>query len=220
MYYVANNAYICDIIKRDIMHISTDDHIIVKVRNSKSKKFFFVDDFIAIANYKAVNKALERLVERGVLTRVAKGIYARPKIDPLLGEILPTADQIAEAIAKRDKARIIPTGVYALHILGLSTQIPMNVVYLTDGSARKIKVGKRTIVFKKTSPKNLATKGEISALVIQALKTIGKDNVSDEEVNKIVRLLKKETPSILIQDIALAPEWIRKIMKLAIEQSS
>ena len=200
------------------MHISTDDHIIIKIKNSKSKKFFFIDDFIAIANYKAVNKALERLVERGVLTRVAKGIYARPKTDPLLGELLPTTEQIAEAIAKRDKARIIPTGVYALHMLGLSTQIPMNVVYLTDGSARKIKVGKKTIVFKKTSPKNLATKSKVSALVIQALKSISKDKVSDDEIEKIVTLLKKEDPLVLTADIALAPEWIRKIMKLALEK--
>ena len=202
------------------MHISTDDHIIAKIRDSKSKKFFFVDDFITIANYKAVNKALERLVERGVLTRVAQGIYARPKIDPLLGEMLPTAEQIAEAIAKRDKARIIPTGAYALHMLGLSTQIPMNVVYLTDGSARKIKVGNRTIVFKKTSPKNLAVKGKISSLVIQALKTIGKDKYSDEDLEIILRILKKEDTKILESDIALAPEWIRKIMKLALTKAS
>ena len=202
------------------MHISTDDHIIAKIRDSKSKKFFFVDDFITIANYKAVNKALERLVERGVLTRVAKGIYARPKIDPLLGEMLPTAEQIAEAIAKRDKARIIPTGAYALHMLGLSTQIPMNVVYLTDGSARKIKVGNRTIVFKKTSPKNLAVKGKISSLVIQALKTIGKDKYSDEDLGIILKILKREDPKKLESDIALAPEWIRKIMKLALIKAS
>jgi predicted transcriptional regulator of viral defense system len=198
------------------MHISTDDHIVAKIRKSKSKKFFFIDDFVTIANYKAVNKALERLVERGVLTRVAKGIYARPKIDPLLGEMLPTTEQIAEAIAKRDKARIIPTGAYALHMLGLSTQIPMNVVYLTDSSARKVKVGKRTIVFKKTSPRNLAVKGKISSLVIHALNTIGKDKVSDVDIATIVRRLKKEDPAILESDIAYAPEWIRKIMKQAL----
>ena len=216
---MSNIDYICDIIKLNNMHISTDDHIIAKIRDSKSKKFFFIDDFVTIANYKAVNKALERLVERGVLTRVAKGIYARPKVDPLLGEILPTAEQIAEAIAKRDKARIIPTGAYALNMLGLSTQIPMNVVYLTDGSARKIKVGNRTIVFKKTSPKNLAVKGKISSLVIQALKTIGKDNVSESEIDKILKLLRKEDYKVLESDIVLAPEWIRKIMKQALIQA-
>ncbi len=198
------------------MHISTDDHIITKIRNSKSKKFFFIDDFITISNYKAVNKALERLVKRGVLTRVAKGIYARPKIDPLLGEMLPTTEQIAEAIAKRDKARIIPTGAYALHMLGLSTQIPMNVVYLTDSSARKVKVGERTIVFKKTSPRNLAVKGKISSLAIQALKTIGKDKVSDADMATIIKSLKKENPTVLKYDITYAPEWIRKIMKQAL----
>jgi hypothetical protein len=199
------------------MHISTDDHIIAKIRNSKSKKFFFVDDFVSIANYKTVNKALERLVKRAVLIRVAKGIYARPKIDPILGDIFPTTEQIAEAIAKRDKSRIIPTGAYALHMLGLSTQIPINVVYLTDGSARKIQVGNRTIVFKKTSPRNLAAKGRISSLAIQALKAIGNGKVSDEEITKIIALLKKEDPTVLATDIALAPEWIRKIMRLAQE---
>jgi len=156
------------------------------------------------------------IVKRGILTRIAQGVYARPKVDPLLGEILPTAEQIAEAIAKRDKARIIPTGAYALHMLGLSTQIPMNVVFLTDGSARIVKVGNRTIVFKKTSPKNLAVKGKKSSLVIQALKTIGKDNVSEREINTILKQLRKEDLKVLESDIVLAPEWIRKIMRLAL----
>jgi hypothetical protein len=101
-------------------------------------------------------------------------------------------------------------------MLGLSTQIPMNVVNLTDSSARKVKVGKQTIVFKKTSPRNLAVKGKISSLVIQALKTIGKDKVSDSDIATIIRRLKKEDPAILESDIAYAPEWIRKIMKQAL----
>ncbi len=173
------------------MGISTDDHIVKRIKDFKSQRLFFVDDFIDIANYKAVSKALERLVDKDVLIRVATGIYARYKEDPVLGVILPTTEQIAEAIAKRDKARIIPTGAYALNALGLSTQIPLNVVFLTDGTARKIKTGNRTIQFKKTTPKNLAAKGKISKLVIQALKTIGKDKVTVDEKEKIVSLLKE-----------------------------
>ena len=199
-----------------IMAISIDDHIVKRVKDYKSQRLFFVDDFIDISNYKAVSKALERLVTSGVLTRAAKGIYARYKEDPVLGVMLPTTEQIAEAIAKRDKARIIPTGAYALNALGLSTQIPLNVVFLTDGTARKIKTGNRTIQFKKTSPKNLAPKGRISSLVIQALKTIGKDKVTENEREKIIQLLKEENPTYLEHDIRLAPEWIRKIMKEAI----
>ncbi len=200
----------------DIMATSTDDLIVNRIKDYKSKRLFFVDDFVDITNYKAVSKALERLVISNNLIRVAKGIYARYKEDPVLGVMLPTTEEIAEAIAKRDKARIIPTGVYALNALGLSTQIPMNVVFLTDGSARKIKTGNRTIQFKKTSPKNLAVKGSISSLVVQALKTIGKDNVTENERDKIVLLLQKEDTMTLEHDIRLAPEWIRKIMKTAL----
>jgi hypothetical protein len=192
---------------------STDDKIVNKIKDFKSQRLFFVDDFIAVANYKAVSKALERLVENKVLIRVATGIYARYKEDPVFGILLPTTEQIAKAIAKRDHARIIPTGAYALNALGLSTQIPLNVVYLTDGTARKIKAGKRTIQFKKTTPRNLAAKGNISSLVIQALKAIGKDKVTEVERRKILELLRKENTIDLEHDIRLAPEWIRKIMK-------
>jgi len=92
----------------------------------------------------------------------------------------------------------------------------MNVVYLTDGAARKIHVGKKTILFKKTAPKNLAAIGEISSLVIQALKVIEKDKVTVEQQQRIVELLKKEDPLRLQHDIRLAPEWIRMIMKAAL----
>jgi hypothetical protein len=203
-------------IKTAIMAISTDDQIVKKIRSYKSQRLFFVDDFVDIASYKAVSKALERLVDDKILIRVATGIYARYKEDPMLGIILPTTEMIAEAIAKRDKARIIPTGAYALNALGLSTQIPLNVVYLTDGTARKIKAGHRTIQFKKTSPRNLAARGSISSLAIQALKAIGKEKVTEREKNKILDLLKEENTADLQHDIRLAPEWIRKIMKKAL----
>ena len=96
------------------------------------------------------------------------------------------------AIARRDKVRIIPTGVQALNKLGLSTQVPMKLVYLTDGGTRNIKVGKRTISFRNTSPKNLFMKGEISSMVIQALKTIGNSKLDDSTLRKIQNILKKE----------------------------
>ena len=112
---------------------------------------------------------------------------------------------------------IIPTGILALNALGLSTQVPMNLVYLTDGAARTIQIGKRKIVFKKTSPRNLAAIGSISSLAIQALREIGKDNVTEDEINNILRQLEKEDPYRLQHDIKLAPEWIRIIMRQAIK---
>lgn len=158
-------------------------------------------------------KALERLTKQGELVRVARGIYVRPEIDPVIGPITPGIEAVAEAIARRDKARIMPTGAYALNRLGLSTQVPLNVVYLTDGAARKIKIGKRTITFKKATPKNVAAIGEISGLAIQALKSIGKKKVSTDEIMKIQEQLKKEKITHLKHDIRLAPDWIRQIMQ-------
>ncbi|MNT44693.1 hypothetical protein D3C72_1812310 [compost metagenome] len=160
---------------------------------------------------------MERLVERKELSRVSRGIYSRLRIDPVLGAISPTTEEIAEAVRRRDKARIIPTGILALNALGLSTQVPMNLVYLTDGAARTIQIGKRKIVFKKTSPRNLAAIGSISSLAIQALREIGKDNVTEDEINSILRQLEKEDPYRLQHDIKLAPEWIRIIMRQAIK---
>jgi hypothetical protein len=147
---------------------------------------------------------------------VAQGIYVLPKESSFLGKLIPSAEEVAEAIAKRDRIRTLPTGSYALNALGLSTQVPMNIVLLTDGSPREIKVGKRTIKFKKTTPKNLMTKGKISRLAIQALKEIGNGKVTDAEEKKIVNLLQKEDKTDLKHDITLAPVWIQKIIKKAL----
>jgi hypothetical protein len=195
---------------------SIDDKVIVKIKKAKKGSLFFVEDFLSYGSAKAVAKALERLVDKEDISRVARGIYCRLEKDQILGNLKPTTEKIAQAIAKRDKARIIPTGVLALSALGLSTQIPMNVVYLSDGSARKIDLGRRKILFKKTAPKNLAAIGKISSLVIQALKEIGKDKLSEKEIEVILEKLAKEEPNRLVHDIKLAPEWIRVIMRKAI----
>ena len=178
---------------------------------------FFVDDFLDYGNSESVKKALLRLYEKEILVRLAHGIYLYPKMDTELGVLFPSTEDIAKAIARRDKAKIVPTGVQALNKLGLSTQVPMKVVYLTDGATRSIKVGKRTISFKNTSPKNLLATGEISGLSIQALKTIGKTKVDDEIILKIQTLLKKEKPENIIKDAKLAPVWINKILIQSIQ---
>ena len=188
-------------------------------RSIKSKKrgtLIMPDDYLSYGTSDAIRKALDRLEDKQVIVRVAQGIYVRPKISKLIGPLVPTAEEVAEAIAKRDRIRTVPTGSYALNALGLSPQVPMNIVLLTDGSPRVIKVGKRTIKLKKTTPKNLMAKGKISRLVIQALKEIGNGNVTEEEEQKIIELLKKEDKKDFMHDLALAPVWVKKIMKKAL----
>jgi len=176
----------------------------------------FVDDFLDYGSSESIKKALLRLKEKGLLVRLAHGIYLYPKTDKELGILFPSTEEIAKAIARRDKSRIVPTGVQALNKLGLSTQVPMKVVFLTDGAARSIKVGKRTITFKKTSPKNLLPKGEISSLAIQALKTIGQNKVDDDTLKKLQTILEKEMKENILHDAKLAPAWINKIIMQAI----
>ncbi|MEN6452913.1 MAG: DUF6088 family protein [Prolixibacteraceae bacterium] len=195
---------------------SYEIQILNKIKKAKRGSLFFVEDFLNFGNSKAIAKALERLFNKEEISRVARGIYVRFEKDPILGPVKPGAEAIAKAIAKRDKARIVPTGALALNALGLSTQVPMNVVYLTDGAARRINIGKRKIIFKKASPKNLTSIGDISGLAIQALKEIGKDSVTENEKRMILEHLKNEDKYRLEHDIRLAPEWIRIIMRQAL----
>jgi DNA-binding Xre family transcriptional regulator len=184
-----------------------------KIKSMKRGRILFPSNFDDIGNVEVVKKSLLRLENKKFLVRLAHGIYLYPKQDKLLGVLYPTIEEIALAIAERDKARIIPTGTTALNKLGLSTQIPMNIVFLTDGAPRSIVVGKRTIKLKRTSPKNLAVKGEITSLIIQALKEIGKDNVTAEQLERIKIHLEKEKQEIIEHDAKLAPVWISNILK-------
>ncbi|TAN15223.1 MAG: hypothetical protein EPN37_10175 [Chitinophagaceae bacterium] len=196
---------------------SIESQILNRIHRVPKGDLLFPVDFSDLGSSEAVRLSLHRLEKGGEIVRVAKGIYVRPKESELIGRIMPPAEEVATAIARRDRIRTLPTGTYALNALGLSTQVPMRIVLLTDGSPREIKVGKRTIKFKKTTPKNLLAKGKISRLVIQALKEIGNGKVTKSEEKEVISLLKREDEKDLIHDIALAPVWIQKIMKKALE---
>lgn len=195
---------------------SIEDKVYQRILKVKRGNLLFPEDFHDLGSSEAIRLSLHRLEKEKRITRVAQGIYVRPIISQYIGEVLPSAEEVAKGIAKRDRIRIVPTGVYALSALGLSTQVPMKLVFLSDGAARVVKIGKRTIKFKKTTPKSLLAKGKISSLVIQALRAIKINNVTDSEEKKIVGLLKKENPIDLLHDIKLAPVWIQKIMKKAL----
>ncbi len=191
---------------------SIENKVLEHLKYRQRGKIYFTNDFATLGTSESIRKSLSNLVKKDILIRLTQGIYLYPKIDKELGVLYPSVDDVCRAIAKRDKARIEPTGVFALHSLGLSTQIPVNVVYLTDGIPRKIKYGNRTIKFKKTAPKNLAMKGKVSSLVIAALKQIGKENVSQEVELQLTKALKKESVENVKHDAQLAPVWISKLI--------
>ncbi len=200
--------------------LSVELEILHRISNHPKGKIFVPDDFIAFGSQKAIHKALERLCNKNEILRISRGIFTRPKRDKQLGLTLPSAEEIAQSIAKRDHVKIVPSGAQALHLLGLSEQVPLNLVYLTDGSPRIINIGARSIRFKRTSPKNLKAKGEISSLVIQALRSIGKDGLDKVTEDKIHQILKKEDPKKLNHDLYLPPVWIREILQNSYDRIS
>ena len=197
---------------------SIEDKVIQRIKTKPRGTLFFPENFVSLGSSEAIRVALHRLAKSGEIERVSHGIYTRPEKCEIVGKVYPTPDEVAVAIAKRDRARIIPTGAYAMNALGLSTQVPMRTVYLTDGAARLVKVRKSTILFKKTHVRNLSVKGKLSSLVIQALKDIGKDQVTEEEIEKILYFLDKEDPSLLEHDKKLAPAWIAKFFDEALKK--
>ncbi len=197
---------------------SIDKQIEKKIKQNKRGKIFFGEDFAKFGSPDAIRVALHRMVKSSLLIRIAFGIYYYPKHDTALyGYVFkdtPSIDTVARAIAKRDKCRIVPTASHALNMLGLSTQIPMNVVYITDGAPRRIKVDKEySILFKHTSDlKRLSYKSQKLMLIVSALREIGEGRITEEEKiiikNHFLTISERE----LNTDIKLIPVWIRKLL--------
>lgn len=210
-------CYFCD--KTSCM-VSIEDKIMEVIGVEGEGCIFFPNDFIDFGEPKSIGKALERLTEKGLILRLARGIYYYPKQDKImgLGVLYPSIEEIADSIARRDKARIVPTGIHALNKLGLSTQIPMNFVYLTDGTRRKINIGNgKSIQFRFTSPKNLAFTNKLAMLVTFALKELGQGKITESQIAQLKQILAKESKEKVMADASLMPAWIRTIIKNAYE---
>ena len=200
---------------------SIENKILNNIKKCGRGNAFFSSDFVRFGEQKAVNKALERLAKEGVLIRISRGLYYYPKIDKKLGlgVLYPTLETIAESIAKRDKARIVPTGLYALNRLGFSSQIPMNIQYLTDGSNRKLTLyNGATIEFKHTAPKNLAFNSQLAMLITFAFRSLGKENITEEILVHTKELLGKDKSQTVKQDYKLMPAWVSSIIKSLYEE--
>jgi hypothetical protein len=181
-----------------------------RIAQNGEGRLYVVGDFAELNNDALVTRVLSRLEKEKLLIRLSQGVYLYP-IQNRYGVHKPSIDVIAKAIAEKDKTRIIPSGLTALNVLGLSTQVPMNAIYLTNGTPRTVTVGSRKIVFKKGVPRNFAYQSELFPLVVSAMKEMGEENINDDIVLKLKNILAKETNQELIrQDFLIAPQWIRK----------
>ena len=185
------------------------NHIIeLKIRGFKPGQVFFPSDFKELGTSTAIRKALSRLVESGKVERMGQGIYVIPKNDKVFGKVLPSMEQLAEVLAKKEHVKIKPSGQYALNKVGLSTQVPMKLVFLTTGYSKKIQIGKNAIIFKSTTAKKLSMKGDITSLLFLGLEELDLQKLSSTQMNLILELLKKESPENLRYNLRLAPSKV------------
>ncbi len=193
--------------------IGISEKIKKRILDKGQGKLHCVADFYDLGNDRVVRQALIRLEKRGILERVKRGVYLLPEVDAEIGVLHPSLDDIAKTIAERDNVQILPTGALALNILGLSTQVPMNAVYVTTGASKIVRVGKRKITFRRVTPKYFAFKAKVSPLIVFALQEIKEKNVTEGIIEQLKKVLEKSNELELLQDdLKKYPAWIREIV--------
>jgi hypothetical protein len=192
---------------------SVDSRLLASIHGRGRGSTFVPADFLDLGSREAIDIALHRLARKGTIRRLARGVYDFPQQHPVLGLLSPSADAVAKALAGRDHTRLQPAGAYAANVLGLSEQVPAKAVFLTDGPSRTVKIGPMTIQLRRTTPRNMATAGRLSGLVIQALRELGKDHVTPARVEHLKRTLPADQRRQLLKDLKLAPAWMHPIFR-------
>ncbi len=185
-----------------------------RICNSPKGTIFCTSDFTDLASSDAANKALLRLEEAGLIRRILFGVYEYPEYNEFLGEYIePAPDKVAHALARKFGWTIVPCGDTALNMLGLSTQVPAVWLYVSDGTYKEYTYGNTTIKFKRTTNKDISKISYKTALVIQALKALGKDAVTTEIIEKIRTAITDEEKRIMFTEAKYATAWIYDIIK-------
>jgi hypothetical protein len=197
------------------------DQIVARIERLGEGKAFSAKDFLDIASRGTIDVALSDLTREGTIRRIRRGLYDMPKINPALGGKLgPDIDEAARAIARRQKWKIIPDGAWAANLLGLSTQVPSKIIYLTDGPNNEVPIGRRTIQFKHARPKAMAGLEGKFALVVQALRHLGRDGVGPREIEKLRNDLTPAEKKKLVTDTRFGVDWIFEVANRIAEKTA
>lgn len=192
---------------------TTDAKIRSRIFGHKRGWVFTPQRFQDLGSSDAIDSALRRLKSEGVIRNLARGLYDYPAEHPKLGLLAPSVDAVARALKVRDAIKLQPSGAYAANLLGLSEQVPMKIVFLTDGPSRRVAIGKREIILRGTTPRNMATAGRISGTVSQALRWLGKDHVDDEVVSQLRQQLNADDKNQLLKDLRHIPAWVADVFR-------
>ncbi len=186
-----------------------------RIKKSEIGTVFVAMDFVDISDKTNINAYLARLVDEGLVRRILRGVYDKPEFNEFLGEfVAPAPDKVANALARNFGWTIVPCGDTALNLLGLSTQVPATWVYVSDGTYKEYTYDNTTIQFKRTTNKEVSKLSYKTALVIQALKALGKDKIDDTVISRLRKLLTAEEKKNMLDEAKAATSWIYEYIKL------
>lgn len=192
---------------------STHQTILRRVAKQGRGWAFTPHDFADLGDPRGIGMALTRLVRHGKIRRVARGLYDCPHPHPVLGQTGATADAVVDAVARGRHLRLLPSPQVAANQLGLTTQVPAQMIYQTDGAPARVLLGKRQIVFRRNTGRSLALAGRASGLVAQALRDVGKGKVTPDTIQHLRQRLDAAAKKQLVADLALVPAWMRPIFQ-------
>ena len=192
---------------------SIEGSVLNRVKSRGRGSVFTPGDFLDLGSRSAIDKALSRSAKSGVLRKLARGVYDYPRVDRKLGVLSAPTMDIAQALRGNHSARLQVSGATAANLLGLSSQVPAREVFLTDGPSRSVKIGRRQIVLKHTTPRQMATAGRVSGTVIQALRWLGPSNVDGRVLSLLRRNLSPGDKKVLKNDLRHAPIWVAEVLR-------
>jgi len=189
--------------------MSVHKKILKRIQSHGRGYVFTPKDFLALGSRAAVDQTLSRLARRGVIRRLDRGLYDYPKVSARLGPLSPAPGAVARAIARQTDSKVQISGARAANALGVTDQVPAKLLYITDGPSRVARVGNQRIILKHQTKRNLVGIGRQTGLVFQALRYLGKDNITDAVIQKLQSALTDQQKRSLRRDATRATDWAR-----------
>lgn len=191
------------------------NQIRANIEKAENGSVFVSTDFTDITDKKTVNMGLIRLADEGLIKKILFGVYYKPEFSKLLGEaVAPSPNKVAHAIARNFGWTIVPCGDTALNLLGLSTQVPSQWIYVSDGAYKEYTFDNTTIKFKRTTNKEISKVSYKTALTIQALKALGKENITGQVILRLKKILTDEEKEKMLAESKSATSWVLEFIKV------
>jgi hypothetical protein len=192
---------------------SMDAKVLRRLRARGSGAVAASAEFLDLGSRASIDQALSRLVRRGELRRVSRGVYGYPERSRLIGELAPRPEQVARALARRGSQRLLVSGAYAANLLGLSDQVPARIEYLTDGPSQTVMIRNLPVKLKQTTPRRLVVADRVSGTVAEALRFLRQSQINETVIAKLRKRLNDKERRQLVKDIPLVPAWIGEVFR-------